>query len=233
MAKRPAIWVICYVKVDRLHTLSRDLYRYSKYKTIEAFIPQVKVLKKQFKGKKHYEEVPLLLNYGFFRVPEYFIPNYWFLEDMRKEVECVYNWLRDPALASRKDKIHHYRFGIYNPSGIAIATEAEIEEIRSCQKDKSIYTAEDLKTLYPGKIITLHGYPFDDLEAEIIRIDEKRKEVEVRLLLHTSMSKVKVSFDNIFYTIYQNNYLETAMKEQSIEEIAKNKNTQNIYKDGN
>lgn len=231
MAKKPMVWVICYVNIDRLHTLSRDLYRYSKYKTIEACIPKIKILKKKFKGKNHYEEIPLMMNYGLFRVPRYFIPNPYFLQEMKRDVECIYNWLIDTS-AVATEPLMHYGDTLFNPMRVALAKDSEIKPLVEAAKINSIYTAKDLETLYPGKIIRLHGYPFDNIDAEIQKINYTKREVEVKLLLSTSIKVVKVAFDNIFFTIYQSQYLESAMKEQSIEAIVKpNKSTDNLYKD--
>lgn len=231
MPKDPSIWCICYVNVDRLHTLSYDLRKYEKYKTVKAFIPKVRVLRKKFKGKNHYEEVPLLLNYGFFKVPKYFLPNPHFLDEMKKDIEAIFGWLKNPSTPNKKDYLLHYQPGlIYNPSKVAIARDHEIKAMEKSQLNKSIYTKDDIRTLYKGKVITLHGYPFDNLDAEIVSIDEPRKEVNVKLLLGESISKVKVSFDNIFYTVYNENYLKQEMREESLDAMkAKSKNVDNLF----
>ena len=233
MAKDPSIWCICYIRVDRLHTLSYDLRKYEKYKTIKAFIPKIRILRKKFKGKNHYEEIPLLLNYGFFKVPKYFLPNPHFLDEMKKDIECIFSWLKNSSTPGKKDYLLHYRPGlIYNPQKIAIAREYEITNMENSQANKSIYTKDDIKTLYRGKIITLHGYPFDDLDAEVLSIDESRKEVKVKLLLGDSLSKATVSFDNIFYTVYNENYLKQEMREESLDAMkAKSKNVDNLFND--
>jgi len=231
MAKVPMVWVACYVNIDRLHTLSRDLHKYTKYKKVEAFIPKVKIIKKKFKGKNHYEEIPLMLNYGLFRVPRYFIPNPYFLVEMKKDIECIYNWLTDVTIPKNEPVIHYGEI-LYNPMRVAVIKAHEIAPLAEAAKINSIYTAKDLDTLYPGKIITLRGYPFDNIEAEILKINPLKREVEVKLILFASIKVVKVAFDNIFFTIYQSQYLDSAMKEQSIEDITKNqKSTDNIYKD--
>lgn len=230
MGKSPSCWVICYVRVDRLHTLSYDLRKYEKYKTVKAFIPKVRILKKKFKGKNHYEDVPLLLNYGFFKVPKYFLPNPFFLDEMKKDIEAIFSWLKNPTIPNRKEFLLHYRPGlIYNPSKVALASLEDIRNMEKSQKDQSIYTRDDIKTLYKGKIITLHGYPFDNLDAEVLKVDIPRKEVEVKLLLGGSISSVKVSFENIFYTVYNDNYLKAEMREESLDAMKhKSKNIDNL-----
>ena len=231
MAKDPSCWCICYIRVDRLHTLSYDLRKYEKYKTVKAFIPKIRILRKKFKGKNHYEEVPLLLNYGFFKVPKYFIPNPHFLDEMKKDIESIFSWLKNPSAPGKRDYLLHYRPGaLYNPSKVAIALEHEIKNMEKSQINKSIYTKDDIKTLYKGKIITLHGYPFDDLDAEVLSIDEARKEVKVKLLLGDSLSRAIVSFDNIFYTVYNENYLKPGMREESLDAMKlKAKTIDNLF----
>lgn len=220
MARRPSTWVICYINSAKLDTLDQDLAQFTKYKQVKAYIPMVKVLKKQFKNKKHYDEVPLLFNYGFFEVPKYFIYNPHFLDMMKKDIGAIYAWVRNPGKTIE-----------LNPNWIATASSNEIKNLVLQQEDNSIRSGEDVKHLGPGKIVTLSGYPFDGLQAEIIEVDTQKKEVYVRLLLESSMTdRVKVDFDNIYYTIYKSEYMNTGMKEKSTDAfMEESHNIDNLY----
>lgn len=222
MAKSASKWVICYIDPKQLHLLTVDLRKYPKYKSVEYYIPTIDILKKRLKGKNHFEKVPLLFNYGFFKVPKYFIPNPHFLNQMKDDLRCLYGWVRDPAVKNRKEPTLIYgRLTLYNPSNVAIAKEKEIKILRQQEQLKSIYSEKDIDTLYVGKIIVLRKYPFENLTGQIKHIDHSKKEVQVKLLLDTIIADkpVKISFENIFYSAYQENYLDLEMKEKSIEVI--------------
>lgn len=220
MAKEAARWAICYINPSMLHLLSVDLRKQPKYRSVEAYIPTVDMLKKQLKGKDHFEKVPLLFNYGFFKVPKYFIPNPHFLDQMEEDIRCIFGWVKDPLLKYSSKPILKYGLTLHNPKNIALATAAEMRELKRAEKSQTIYTAKDLETLHPGKIIVLKKYPFENLPAEIVSIDIQRKEVKVKLCLDTTLTDkpIKVSFDNIFYSVYLN-YLDLEMKEKSIEDV--------------
>lgn len=211
MARRPSNWVVAYIDSKKLKLLERDLSKHPKYRLIKAYIPTIKVLKKQFKGEDHFDEIPLLFNYGFFEVPEYFIPNSHFLDMMFKDIECIYGWVKNPANFNKK-----------NPNNIALASTEEIERVVNKHKSSSIHSADDIKSLQIGQLIILQGYPFEGLTAEVVAININKKEVEVRLLLQTHMNVVKVSFDNVFYTIYKSQYMNTEMREKSLDEMQHN-----------
>lgn len=236
MAKEPSVWVVAMIDSKFIDNLFEDLLKKKKYRIVEAYIPTMKVLQKQVKGKKYFKEVPLLLNYGFFKVPKYFVPNYHFLNDMKKDIRCIYSWLIDPI--SETKKISYYQIHkLHNPMGVALAENVEITKIRDHENLKTIYTDKDLKTLYKGQRITLQCYPFEGLPAKILTIDEGRKQVRVELLLETSLgrqSNIWVSFENIFFTKYMEDYIDGPMKEQSIEEIQSRKSSlkNSIMRDG-
>jgi hypothetical protein len=222
MAKRPAKWIVCYIDSGKLHLLEKDLSQQPKYRSVKAYIPTVKVLKKKFKNKNHFEDVPLLFNYGFFEVPEYFIYNPWFLDTLKQDIRAIYGFVRDSSRINYDDgRILPYgkKLLAQNPSHVALASTQEIATIMAAENEGSMYSAKDIEKLRVGAVVTLHTYPFEGLQAKIVAIDPRKKEVEVTLLLQTHLSKIRVSFDNVFYTIYKSEYMNTAMKEQSIEEI--------------
>lgn len=221
MAKSPHKWVICYIDIKKLHLLSVDLRKESKYESVSSYIPYIQILKKKLKGKNHFDKMPLLFNYGFFKVPKYFIPNPYFLEQMKKDIRCIYGWVMDPPAKAKDQPLLEYgKYSLYNPMGIALASDEEIMRIISAETTQSIYTEKDIDTLFIGKQIILKKYPFDGLPAEIDSIDKNKKEVMVKLLLDTPLSgkPIRVSFENIFWSVYQT-YLDPEPKEESIEDI--------------
>jgi len=219
MAKRPVIWIGAYISSKHISTIQDDLKKSNVYKGVTSFVPMVSVLNKRHKGKEHFEDIPFLFNYGFFSVPKYFLPNSHLLKQMQKDITAIYAWVTDRCAYTDLDYTKNPSYFLHNPMGIGIVTTKEIIRIRKSQNSKSIYSAADVENLYEGKIVVLKGYPFDGLDAEIIKVKKKKKEVEVKLLLQTHMSRVTVSFENIFYTIYKESFMNTEMKELSTDEM--------------
>lgn len=214
------IWCIAYINRNFINLVSEELNEYG-YEDVEAYIPTVKVLKKKFKQKQEFEEVPLLFNYGFFRVSYDNACNEEYLSMLRQRITAIYGWVKDPSIIMEQkpplkdpkgededDFTLHYMEKVPRA---AVATDQEVAEMVKSARKMNIFSEEDIDSLKKGDYIVLKGYPFDDLPAEVISVSKKRKEVRVKLLLDTAMSEVKVSFENIFYTIYSS--FDSNMKE--------------------
>ena len=213
------IWVLAYINRDFIVRAETELKRYG-HDDIEAYIPTVRLLKKKFKGKNVFEFVPLLFNYGFFKIPYHKAINPDFLMELRHHITCIYAWVKDPA------KIHKQSTNLKldNSSSvdaiphIATATDKEVTRMVKASESMSIYCAEDLKRFKPGDHLQLEGYPFEGMPAEIIRINHKKGEVVVKLNIEAIVKEVTVSFENVFYTVYKN-FNEDAREESSDEMI--------------
>lgn len=221
------VWVIAYINRKFSDVLEDDLNQHPKYAEVTAYIPHVKILKKKFKGKQVFEYEPMMFNYGFFHVPKYFITNPKFMIRMRLDIRGIYAWVKDNARISQfvvdpEDDLFDEKLLNYiednkdNPEGYALARDLEIKNLVRVEQSKQIYSSSDINALHIGQIITLRGYPFDDIEAEIVEIYERKRELKVRLLLDLNIREVTVSFDNVFYTVYKD---DLSMKEISIEEL--------------
>lgn len=222
--KLDKVWVIAYVISGEIDKVQRELAKYPEYAEVEAYIPTIKILKKTFKKEDIFEEVPLLFNYGFFAIPLKYAVYRTYLDNMQKNISCIYSWVKDPA----KDIIK----GKKNVS-CAIAHPKEIEELIKKSINIGAHSADDLQLLKPGDIITLRGYPWDGMEAELLAIDEKRQRVKVRLLLFSQLKEVDVSYDNVFFTIYHNNNHDDSVGESrdSLDAMAdKNSYNKTIFK---
>jgi len=211
------IWCIAYVNRNFINHVQHELEEYG-YKEVEAYIPTVKVLKKKFKNKQEFEEIPLLFNYGFFKVPYEKACNEEWLGMLRQRITAIYGWVKDCSnVIENKPNLQDSDEDEFIPSFIekvpraAVATDREVTEMVKSARAMNIFSEDDINSLTKGDFIVLKGYPFDDLPAEVIRISKKRKEIKVKLLLDTAMSEVKVSFENVFYTIY--NSFDSTMKE--------------------
>jgi transcription antitermination factor NusG len=212
------IWAIAFINRKYINTTQDELTMYG-YDDIEAYIPTIKVLKKQFKGKKLFEFVPLLFNYGFFKIKYEDACNYEYLSSLRQRITSIYAWVKDPVKLNDIDRnlrADNNNFIDAMPRA-AVATDKEIANLVKASKSMSVYSQEDLKQFSKGDYIKLEGYPFDGMPAEIIKINHKKGEVKVKLLIEAMVREVTVSFENVFYTIYKNFSEES--KESSTDEL--------------
>ncbi len=207
MPKKPKhyyCWVIAYINTDNLSNVKKELKASPEYAEVEAYIPTVKILKKQFKGKSTFEEIPLLFNYGFFKIPRKFAISHQYLENMKDNISCIFGWVKDPA-----KKFQMFIAGKHDPKDdkhiyYATATSKEITDLIKIAFENDIHKSKDLTQVKPGEIITLRGYPFEGIQAELVSLDAKRKRATVKIEMFESKREVEVSFDNLFFTIYHN-----------------------------
>lgn len=220
------VWIIAYIDVDYIGRVSKEL---SRFDNVEAYIPTIKILKKNFKGKAHFEYVPLLFNYGFFKLPKFMAFNQDFLAKVKDYVSCISGWVKDTsklgpiARSTAKEK--------KDLAPVGLASDEEISALLQIQEDLSIYNSKELKNLGPGSWITLQGYPFEGMQAEILQINYNTKKVEVALDTVGSglLSNVIVNFENVFYTIYRGGYDDSLSSLVSLDEMYKSKKINKIY----
>lgn len=208
-----SVWVIIYVDTDNLKYLKKDLHKSINFRGITPYIPTVKVLLKNFKGKADYKEVPFLLNYGFLRMPLKDAIRGEFLKYLKSHVSCIIGFVKNDnySLITSKDG-YEYKLPL------AIASDDEITQVYTASQNASIFSQDDVKNLKVGQAVTLHGYPFEGVLAQVLDINSHKKEIKVSIEIYKSVKEVKVSYDNVFYTVY-NQTIESPMREKSLEEI--------------
>lgn len=214
-------WVIAYIESTYISRVDDDLNRYPEYDEVQAYIPTVRILKKTFKGKQNFEEVPLLFNYGFFKIPRKYAIHPRFLEDLKANVPCIYAWVKDPQKMVRR-----------KPEGsvltdkdvyVATATSEEIAILVKNQTNFSIYDAGELGKFEAGTMITLKGYPWEGMEGTIISLDMSKREVTVEVEIFKAKKQVKMAFDNVFFTVYHNKgYDDSITIKNSLDEMQQN-----------
>lgn len=209
------VWAVAYVNRTFLPTVFKDLQPFED-EGIRAYIPTVRVLRKQFKNKKHFEEVPLLFNYGFFRLPFHRACDKDFLMRMKVSVNVIYNWLYNNSIPE-KDEEGRY----FNSLKVETVKVREIAFLKRACLLNSIYSSDDVSKFGKGDYIVLHGYPFENIPAEILSVNAKKEEVRVRLLVNgdSVISEVTVNFSNIFYSIYSN-FDEPNLTDSTLEGLA-------------
>lgn len=211
------VWVIAYINKKFIKNIESELREYD-YGDIESYIPLVNILKKKYKGKDVYEEIPLLMNYGFFKIPKKRFLNPDFLTELRLRITAIYGWVSDLAKVRNKGMT----FDDWVLPRVAMATDSEIEKIIKSSQKHNIHSKDEIERYLPGQIITLKGYPFDGIPAEIIKIKTKSKEVIVKLHINSDMvfKQVSVSYENIFYSVYE----DKVVKEDSFEDLGRESN---------
>lgn len=235
--KRDKIWVIAYINSSHLTIVEKQLKLNPAFNGVIAHIPTVRILRKQTKGRLIYHYVPLLFNYGFFEIPKAKF-NAEYLSELKKGVEAIYDWVKDPAKLLKETpsiRVVKNKMGeefemplppdLIKDNPIGTASAKEVERLVNLGSEFSIYDKSDLSNIGVGSIVTLKGYPFEDMPAMILEIDSKNERVKVELLLDALVKRVSVTFDNVFYTIYSGGYDETLMKdskEKNIEDLKRN-----------
>lgn len=218
---------IAYIDASLMSKVEEELNKYPEFNEVTPMIPTVKILKKTFKGKQSFEEVPLLFNYGFFKMPRQKAIHHKFLEALKNNISCIYAWVKDAQKEMNKHPIIRPdgKSIYYTDAHVPIAT-ATSEEVSNLIKDSfqhSIHDSTDLGTAYPGMMVTLQGYPFDNMPAEIVEIDEKHQKVKVKLNIFSQMKVVSVEFDNVFFTIYHSrNWDDSITVKNSLDEMIDN-----------
>lgn len=214
------IWVIAYINREFIDIAKDEIKRY-KHDDIEVYIPTVRVLKKKFKNKNQFEFVPLLFNYGFFKIPYNKVMNPEYLSELRQQITCIYGWVKDPAKIQANNKSglisDNSNFTDALPS-VAIATDEEVTRLVQSSESMDIFDEKDLDRIKPGDVIKLNGYPFDDMLAEVISINPKKREVKVSLYMDLVIKEITVSFENVYYSIYKNH--DESLSDNSTDDLA-------------
>lgn len=241
MQNNKPCWVVAYVDVGHIKNVEIDLGKKPIYKDVKAYIPTVKILKKTFKGVESFEEVPLLFNYGFFSIPLNQAKSKTFLDNMKQDVSCIFGWVSDPAkVVARKPILYADNICIYTEQHVqfATATSEEIIALISMARESTIFSAVELDRVNVGDTITLKGYPWDNMDATVLSIDHKKQKLHVSLKLFQQMKDIQVSFDSVFFTVYnENNHNPDKFSKYSLDAIVlpstKDKITFNLHLDGN
>ena len=206
-------WCIAYINSHFLSTIDRDIARID-IPGLKSMVPTVKVLKKRFKGKTFFEEVPLLFNYGFFKMPTECCHNKETLTFIKSKVPAIYSWLyaEEPKRTPYTDKICPHPI-------VESIRYREIIRLRNLGLVSSVYASKDIANIAPGSYIVLKNYPFDGIPAEVIEIKPKKEELRVKLLLDSAIKEVTVNFSNVFYSIYTEYEDPTTLDNYSLESL--------------
>jgi hypothetical protein len=212
-------WAIAYVDVEKVQSINRELRKYPQYDDVVPYIPYLRILRKKFKGKPVYDRVPLVFDYGFFSIPRKKAINIEYLNYLQRDVSCITGWVLDSAnrLIPRTYAINENYLDCHIP--VATATSEKIRELRELERANTVCSGKEMLELQPGAVVNLKGFPFDNMDAEIISVSSKHQSAEVYLMAgNDQIKRVTVALENIFFTLHKNYHTQGANQEVSVQD---------------
>jgi transcription antitermination factor NusG len=201
---------------------------------VEVVIPTVRVLSKKYKSHPVYENIPIMMNYGFFKVTRKQIKDYSFMNKIKAATPCISGWLKNQANAP-KSKL---KKNVDEAIPIAYAEKEFIKYVKDLAIKNDVYSPFELQKIAPGEIVTLKCYPFDNMEAKIISIDLDKRKVRVELIdavgTGFGTGKLDLDFEHVFFTIYKSETDPDAMSRATYLEDLKTQNKNHkVFEDEN
>lgn len=197
----------CIFHVERKYSeyINREL-KEKGYNKLKAIIPTLKVLKKTIKGKMVFEDVPVLFDYGFMRMPSELAYSRPFLNKLKRNISGIRSWLKDTeTMHSRKKKIRIDNSEDFDDfSLVATCSKKDVRRFKRLSKENKMYSVEDLINIQPGDYLVLKGYPYEGVDATVLEVDYTNKRVKLLLYPEWGKMELKLPFDNVLYSVYQN-----------------------------
>lgn len=206
MKKRtPYSYCIFYIERKYSDRINQEL-KEKGYDQLKAIIPTVSVLKKTIKGKMIFEEVPVLFNYGFMKMPTELAFSRPFLNKLRRNISGIRTWLRNTeTMHQRKKKVRIDNGEDFDDfSLVATASRKEVRRFRRLSKENKRFSVEDLVKANPGDYLVLRGYPYEGIDATVLEVDHLCKRVKVLIYPEMGRMEVWLPFDNVIYSVYYN-----------------------------
>lgn len=200
-------WAIFHINNKFYQDIKKEL-RDRGYEGIRVCVPTVSILKKKQKGKDIFEDIPLLFNYGFIRMPVSQAYNRQFLNKLRREITGIHSWVK--SLEGMHPKRRRSRVENAEDhddySLVATASWEDVKRLKNMSKQNQAYNKTDIIKLQVGSYVTLRGYPFEGIDAEVAEVNPKNNKLKVILYPSNNGSKIisTVSFEHAIYSIYHN-----------------------------
>lgn len=104
MKKSHRTYAIFYLENKYYRGINHKLEELGLSPKIKAIIPTLNILKRNSRGKMLFENVPILFNYGFMKMPVELAYSRTFLNTLRKKIPGIRSWLKDTeTIFSRKN----------------------------------------------------------------------------------------------------------------------------------
>lgn len=199
------------INPNLLSTIPKDTVRMRLMgiKESEFLIPTVKVFKGKLKGEVFFEDRPLLLSYGFLRLPISVLSNREAIKEITSRLEVVQGFFLRNAEEVKREvlKVQEAHWSARDCG----TQEAElfkhpvlVKTIRQDQVDSLFERARQLDTLSVttpleiGSYLVLQNYPFEGLSAVVL---EKRSNGRIKLELLDSGVIITQQYEELVYTL--------------------------------
>lgn len=206
MKKRtPYSYCIFYIERKYSDRINQEL-KEKGYDQLKAIIPTVNILKKTIKGKMVFEEVPVLFNYGFMRMPTEFAFSRPFLNKLKRNISGIRTWLKNTeTMHQRKKKIRIDNSEDFDDfSLVATCSRKDVRRFKRMAKENKKFSVDDLMNVSIGDYIVLKGYPYEGIDATVLEVDYINKMVKMLLYPERGRMEIWLPFDNVIYSVYQN-----------------------------
>lgn len=222
MKRPPYTYAICRLDHKFWPYINQEL-KDRGYKHIRAIIPVVKVPLRSKAGHNDYKEVPLLFNYGFIRMNTERAFNRQFLRKLKTQIPGITGWVHNTVtMHPRKQRKRIDNAEDWDDfSQVATVKKSDIKFYRRMARSKNIYSKADIINLKIGEYITLHGYPFEGMGAQVLDINLTTKYISLGIPMGKGNIEVQMPLDQVLYSIY-NDFNEEEFINQS-----ENKNIEN------
>lgn len=200
-------YVYCIFYIERkFYRKINDELKAKGYKKIRAIVPEVKILKKAIKGKTYYEEVPVLFNYGFMRMPVELAFSRTFLIKLRRDISGIRTFLKSTCtmFPRRKKRRIDNAEDFDDFSMVATCSKQEVRRFRKIARANRKYSLEDIAKLKTGDYVILNIYPYEGVDAVIKKVNKKDKTVTLNLYPRMGNMEVTIPIDHVLYSIYHN-----------------------------
>ena len=165
----PYSYCIFYLERKYCDKINKEL-KEKGYDQIKAIIPMVNVLRKTTKGKMVFEEVPVLFNYGFMRMPTKLAFSRPFLNKLRRNISGIRTWLRNTeTMHPRKKKVRIDNAEDFDDfSLVATCSRKEVRRFKRIARENKKFSVDDLVNVKPGDYLVLRGYPYEGVDATVL-----------------------------------------------------------------
>lgn len=222
MKRPPYTYAICRLDHKFWPYINQEL-KDRGYKHIRAIIPVVKVPLRSKAGHNDYKEVPLLFNYGFIRMNTEKAFDRQFLRKLKTQIPGITGWVHNTVtMHPRKQRKRIDNAEDWDDfSQVATVKKSDIKFYRRMARSKNIYSKADVINLKIGEYITLHGYPFDGMGAQVLDINLTTKYISLGIPMGKGNIEVQMPLDQVLYSIYND------FNEEEFINKSENKNIEN------
>lgn len=87
---------------------------------------------------------------------------------------------------------------------VATCSRKDVRRFKKLARENKKYSVEDMMNIHPGDYLVLKGYPYEGVDATVIDVDYNNKLVKLSLYPECGKMELKLPFDNVLYSVYQN-----------------------------